>query len=208
MIEACPIGSELHVWSRILRPDGVAVGDESVNVAGTVMAAGVDTPPTFECGSGMAWAQIVDDATGETWTGCFLAQGLTWNVAMGQTAQLRQVAVTHPIAPASLHTTLHVANELVVHVEWATAEDEVALPDGLALARADQVCSSPEDACAVNGYAAQVVSGEQVVDVPPGETTTVGAHRVYLDRYWLQSISSGCDGGGAFIVLSVTPDAG
>lgn len=208
MIAACPIGAELHVASRIVGPDGVAVGDEGVNVAGTVTGAGVDTPPTFECGAGMAWAQIADAGSGETWIGCFQAPGLTWNVTAGQEAQLRQVAVTHPIAPATLHTTLLVDNALAVHVEAATVESEVVLPNGITLARGDQVCASPGDPCLTKGYEAEATSGGETVKLPPGETTVVGAHKLYLDRYWLENISSACDGGGAYIVLSVTPDVG
>ena len=207
-IAACPIGSELHVTSTIVGPDGAAVGDEGVNVAGTVTGAGVDTPPTFECGSGMAWAQIADAVSGDTWIGCFQAPGLVWNVGAGQEAQLRRVAVTHPIAPATLHTTLLVDNALAVHVEAATVETEVALPAGITLARGDQVCSSPESFCLTKGYEAEATSGGETVTLSPGEAAKVGAHRLYLDRYWIENISSACDGGGAYIVLSVTPDSG
>jgi hypothetical protein len=152
--------------------------------------------------------QILDDTSGETWIGCFQAPGLVWNVTAGQAAQLRQIAVTHPIAPATKHTALRVENALVVHVEAATVESEVALPDGLMLSRGDQLCSSPDDPCLTKGYDAVAGSVDTTVPLPPGEPTKVGAHSLYLDRYWLENISSACDGGGAYIVLSVTPDPG
>ena len=190
--------------STIIGPDGVVVGDESVDVTGTVTGASVDSPPTFDCGSGMAWAQIEEDGGGGTWLACFQAPGLTWNVAPGQVGQLRQIADTHPIAPASKHTTLRADDALVIHVELATVEQEVALPDGLGLARGDQVCSSPEDPCKTEGYTATATLADSIVDLTPGETTNLSTKRIYLDRYWLEKISSGCDGGGAHILLSVT----
>jgi len=84
-------------------------------------------------------------------------------------------------------------------------EDEVALPDGVTVAKGERVCSSPEDPCLTEGHWVTASAGGESAVIQPGESGTVGGLRVYLDHYWTQNVSSACDGGDSHIRLSVTP---
>ena len=63
--DLCPTKSEPHVVAILVDPNGKAAGDMAVSVTGVVAASGIDTPPSFECGGGLAWVQVAaDDGTG------------------------------------------------------------------------------------------------------------------------------------------------
>lgn len=204
-IDACPIGADAHAVAVIVDPDGAAVGIGAVDVAGTASAAGLDTPPSAACGSGQAWVAITDDGGTGDWLACLQAPSLAWDVAPGDPIELTQAVTEHPIAPATVHTTLRSGGALVVHVEWATYEDEIALPDGVTIERGDEACSSPDDPCLTEGYSVTASAGGESAVIAPGEAGVVGGLRVYLDRYWTQNVSSACDGGDASVLLAVTP---
>jgi hypothetical protein len=204
-IEACPTQAEPHVLSIVVDPSGSPVWTDAVDIAGTVAGAGLDSPPSAECGSGMAWVTITaDDASGD-WVVCFQAPSLVWSFQPGGPAELAQTVDVHPIAPATVHTTLRSAGALVVHSEWAMYEEELALPDGVTVARADQVCSSPDDPCKTEGYSVTASAGAETASIQPGESGVVGGLRIYVDHYWMQQVSSACDGGAAHIRMAVTP---
>lgn len=204
-IDACPIGAEAHAAAILVDPAGMPAGTGAVDITGTASAAGLDAPPSAECGSGQAWVSITDDGGTGEWLACFQAPSLVWSVTAGDAVQLTQAVTDHPIAPASMHTTLRANGALVAHVEQATYEDEVALPDGVAVARGEQACSSPDDACMTEGYSVTASAGGQSATIAPGEAGIVGGLRVYVDRYWLQNVSSACDAGDASVLLAVTP---
>lgn len=206
-IAACPIGAEAHVAAVIVGPDSQPFGQKPADVTGTLAAFGVDTPPSPVCGSGQAWVQIEVDAQ-TTWIACFQAPSLIFDLVAGDAVTLLQTANEHPIAPASIHTTLRANGNLVLHVEQATYEAEVALPDGVTVAKGDKECASPDDLCKVDGYAVVATAGPESVTIAGGESGDAGGFRVYVDRYWTAQASSGCDGGDANILLSVTPSPG
>lgn len=203
LIEECPLQDEAHVASVIVDPAGVVQYWLPVSVAGTVSSSGLDGPPSIECGGGMAWL-VIDSDQGDQWIACFQAPSLVWSFAQGDAVTLEQTVNEHPIAPASSHTTLRRAGELVVHTEWTFYENELALPEGIMLTVGDMVCDSPEDPCKTQGYAVTLSKAPDNLAVMPGESATLGSLRVYLDRYWRQSPSSGCDGGDSHILISVT----
>lgn len=204
-IELCPTQAEAHVAAVIVDPAGSPVWTDAVDVTGAVAAAGLDAPPSAECGSGQAWVKIAADGGGGEWLACLQAPSLAWGFAPGDPVELTQAVTTHPIAPATVHTTVRSAGALVVHVEWAMYEEELALPDGLAVARGDQVCASPDDPCETEGHSVTASAGGESAVVQPGEAGVVGGLRVYLDHYWILSVSSACDAGDAHIRMAVTP---
>lgn len=207
MFDVCPTKAETHVVATVVSPaDGKAIGAKEASVTGTVKGAGVDTPPSFECGGGEAWVQIAAEDMSGDWLACFQAPGLVVSIMPGESAELVQTVKEHPSAPATLHTTLRVAGALFVHVEWAGAEDEIALPDGVTVARSEEkVCVSPGDPCDLEGYAVTASEAGQSAVVMPGETASAGAFQLYLDRYWVPQSESGCEGGAADIRIAVTP---
>ncbi len=204
-IDACPTGAEAHALALVIDPSGTVLWTAAADVTGTVAAAGLDAPPSAECGSGMAWVTITEDGGGGDWTACFQAPGLVWSFAPGDPVELAQTADEHPIAPASVHTTLRSAGALVAHVEWTMYEDELALPDGLTVAKADLVCDSPADSCLTRGYSVTASANGESTGILPGESGVVGGLRVDLDHYWILNVSSACDGGNTHIRISVTP---
>lgn len=205
---ACPLGAELHVAAVIVDPSGAAIVPQAVSVKGLISGIGVDTPPTFECGSGQAWVQIENEADSTTWIACFQAPNLVVDATAGQTAELAQAVDEHGVAPASVHTTVRVDGALLVHVEEATYEAEIALPDGVTIARADKVCDSLSDPCQIEGYDTTMTAGAESVAIPAGDAGDAGGYRVYVDRYWTAKASSGCDGGDAVVRLAVTKTPG
>ncbi|MEZ4293456.1 MAG: hypothetical protein R3B70_00645 [Polyangiaceae bacterium] len=184
---------------------GAPLGAKAGGVSGNVTSAGLDSPPSAECGSGLAWAEIDPGDGSGSWLVCFQAPSLVWDFVPGSPAEVAQVVNEHPIAPASIHTTLRSGGALIAHAEQAYYEAELALPDGVAIARGEQVCASPEDFCQIEGYSATVVVGEESAGVMAGESVTLGGYRTYVDRYFTLKTSSACDSGDADIRVAVLP---
>ncbi len=206
-IAACPTNAEAHVAVVIVGPDSQPLGAKAADVTGTLTGMGIDSPPSPVCGSGQAWVEIQVGAM-TTWIVCLQAPNLVLDVMFGDTVTLVQTVDEHPIAPASVHTTLRDAGNLVLHVEQATYEAEVALPDGVTVAKGDKTCESPGDACKTEGYSAIMSAGGESATIAGGESGDAGGFRMYVDRYWTRQASSGCDGGDAYIVLAMTPSPG
>lgn len=206
-IVACTLNAEPHVAATIIGPDSKVVGPAAADVAGTLTGMGIDSPPSPDCGSGEAWLEIQVGVM-ETWIVCLQAPSLQLNVMFGDMVTLTQTVDDHPIAPASIHTTVRDAGNLVIHVERSTYEADVALPDDVTVVKGDQECDSPTDACKTAGFAVSASVGGSTTTIAEGETGEVNGYTVYVDRYWSQSPSTGCDGGDADIRLAVTPTPG
>ncbi|MFO0590631.1 MAG: hypothetical protein U0441_24020 [Polyangiaceae bacterium] len=206
-ISACEVGAEPHVAVTIIGPDSKPVGPVAVDVSGTLTGMGIDTPPSPDCGSGQAWIEIQVGVM-ETWFACVQAPTFQLDVMYGDAVTLVQTVDEHPIAPASIHTTLRDAGNLILHIEQATYEAEVKLPDGVTVAKGDMECDSPDDACKTQGFAVSATVGATSISIAEGASGDVGGYTVYADRYWSESPSTGCDGGDADIRLAVTPTPG
>ncbi|MBK8254772.1 MAG: hypothetical protein IPK82_19195 [Polyangiaceae bacterium] len=201
--DECPLSNELHIASVIIDGAGMVVGPAAASVSGTVSSVGIEAPPSGDCGTGQAWVQI-DPGGGEpVWLACFQAPSLVWDFAVGDAVSLEQTVNEHPPASASVRTTLRKAGALMFHAEWAFYEADLALPEGIGAARGDKLCASA-DACETEGFAMTATLGAESVGVLPGEAGVVSGYKLYLDRWFSQKPSSGCDGGDSFIVLSIT----
>lgn len=207
-LEACPLNADAHVAATVIGPDGMPLTNAPGGAAGTIAALGIDSPPSAQCGSGEAWVQITSDAGDGVWLGCFQAPNLVLDATVGQPAELQYTLNASNPAPPSTHTTLKVNDALVVQIEQASWEADVALPGGMTIGRAEKVCDSLSDPCQIEGYDPAIQSGDEVLQIPAGESGDVGGYRVYVDRYWTAKPSSGCDGGDADIRLSIAPSPG
>lgn len=207
-LEACPLNAESHVAATVIGPDGMPLTNVPEIVTGAIAALGIDSPPSAQCGSGEAWVQITSDVDGTSWLGCFQAPNLVLDATVGQPAELAYTLTSSNPAPPSTHTTLKVNDALVVQIEQVSWETEVALPDGMTIGRAEMVCDSLSDPCQIEGYDPAIQSGDEVLQIPAGESGDIGGYRIYVDRYWTAKPSSGCDGGDADIRLSIAPSPG
>lgn len=204
VIQACE-APVLKAYAAVITPQGLNVGYNTVEIAGVVIATGATAPPTSECGTDQAWVKIKQDGTNASWIGCFRAPGLQLGLVTGDHAELSHRVDTFAFT-ASTHITLRKAGALVAHVEWTVVEDDASLPDGITLARGvDEFCRMPNNPCKVRSYGATFGRNGTLISLKPGEEGTLGAYRVYLDRYWLETASSACDGGDSNIVVAVTP---
>jgi hypothetical protein len=204
VIQACEAPA-LKAYAAAITPQGLNVGYNNVEIAGVVIATGATAPPTSECGADQAWVKIKEDGTNAGWFGCFRAPGLQLGLATGDHVELSHRVDVFAFT-ASTHITLRKAGALVAHVEWTVREDDASLPDGITVARGlDEFCRMPNNPCNVRSYGATFGLNGTLLSLKPGEEATLGAYRVYLDRYWLETASSACDGGDSNIVVAVTP---
>jgi hypothetical protein len=84
-------------------------------------------------------------------------------------------------------------------------ESQVALPEGVTVARKDLVCDSPDDPCRTKGHSVTASAGGESTDILPGDSGIVQGLRVHVDHDFAQSASSACDGGNSDVLISVTP---
>lgn len=91
----------------------------------------------------------------------------------------------------------------MLHAEWAFYEADLALPEGLSATKGDKLCAL-SDPCGTEGFAMTAALGSESVGVLPGEAGVLGGYSLYLDRWFSQQPSTGCDGGDSYIVLSIT----
>lgn len=199
--------SGVHVRATLVKLGGEPTNVGDLDITGTVAAAGVDTPPSSECGAGEAWVSIdAADGSGQ-WLACFQMPNFAMTLVAGDAVELSQLVQPHDIDPPSFHTTLRASGQLVIHVERASSESDVALPESIDIAPGEVLCETfPDDGgCGVKTREVTVSLGAESVLLTPGESGVVGGYRVLVDIYDKHTDGGGCDSGDASVLIGIVP---
>ncbi|MFO0592495.1 MAG: hypothetical protein U0441_33435 [Polyangiaceae bacterium] len=208
------LGSEFGVGFTLhetgILPDPPLPGSPNIllSASGTVTSVGsgaewadCGTIPPDYVGN---WASFTD-ASGKSWTICFIAPDASWSIGVGDSIQATMNIAVGYYEPNSADMTVRKGGALAFF-GVANTGGTIPWPQEVSISNGDPFCFNESwDSCAKTGYNAVVSSGGATVTIFPGNTSTVGGFLVGVGQWKEITDGGSCDLGSARRGVFVVP---